>query len=112
MTMRVLCGVGRHRAMPVRRWNEGYCFSRCARCGCDLVREPHGRWRVPSGYRIVWKPRSEVQAERARRARQAEAAAYAAPRSRAMLPIDSVLQSLRGTGWNQQESRSAASGGR
>lgn len=42
--------------MPI--WNAGYWFSRCGRCGCDLIRRGGGRWRVPpKGLRVVWKER-------------------------------------------------------
>lgn len=54
--MRLLCELGRHRAGPRPRWNEGYYFSRCKACGRDLVRTPFERWQVPRGYRVVWSP--------------------------------------------------------
>lgn len=55
--MAILCRLGRHRAIPSDRWNDGYFFSRCGRCGCDLVRR-RDKWRaVPKGYRVVWRPR-------------------------------------------------------
>lgn len=54
---RLLCEFGWHQAMPSKRWNGRYCFSRCARCGVDMVSTPSGKWRVPKGYRIVWKPK-------------------------------------------------------
>ena len=35
--------------------NRGQCFTRCTRCGADLVRR-EGFWGpVPKGFRIVWK---------------------------------------------------------
>jgi uncharacterized C2H2 Zn-finger protein len=35
--------------------NRGQCFTRCSRCGADLVRRK-GFWGpVPKGFRIVWK---------------------------------------------------------
>lgn len=55
--MSLLCKLGRHRALPVARWNQGYYFSRCSRCGTDLVRATYGGWFVPKGYRVVWKVR-------------------------------------------------------
>lgn len=36
-------------------WNEGYFFTRCTRCGRDMMRAD-GPWRtVPSKYRVVWR---------------------------------------------------------
>lgn len=54
--MRLFCAVGWHRAVLKNRWNGGYYFSRCRNCGRDLVRAPAGRWHIPEGYRVVWKP--------------------------------------------------------
>ena len=52
----VLCLLG-HRADPAKaRWNQDVCFGKCARCGCDMVRSGDGSWRVPHGYRVVWRP--------------------------------------------------------
>jgi hypothetical protein len=56
--MRILCGLGFHRAEPDPVWNRGYHFSRCRVCGADLVRTAAGRWHVPKGKKVVWKPRS------------------------------------------------------
>lgn len=56
----LLCAIGWHHAAPGGRWNRGYCFSRCVRCGRDMIRGDGGEWRVPSGYRVVWKRRDEV----------------------------------------------------
>lgn len=49
------CALGYHRANGVPRWNDGYYFARCARCGVDLVRTPFSRWHVPAGHRVVWQ---------------------------------------------------------
>ena len=55
--MNLLCLVGGHRAAEEQLWNNGYYFSHCRRCGRDLISR-RGRWmRVPSGYRVVWRPR-------------------------------------------------------
>lgn len=51
-----LCNMGWHRVSADVRWNSGYYFSRCQRCGRDLVRTIYGRWHVPRGYRVVWQP--------------------------------------------------------
>ena len=50
-----LCNMGWHRVSADVRWNSGYYFSRCERCGRDLVRTIYGRWHVPRGYRVVWQ---------------------------------------------------------
>jgi hypothetical protein len=45
--------------MPIAsaRWNDGYCFTSCSRCGRDMVRSAFGEWHVPKGFRVVWRPR-------------------------------------------------------
>lgn len=50
----LLCDLGRHKAGSFAHWNDGYYFSKCRRCGQDLVRTAFGRWTVPQGYRVVW----------------------------------------------------------
>ena len=57
MALKLLCRLGRHRAGPDPVWNQGYFFSRCTRCAADIVRTPSGRWHVPVGQKVVWKPR-------------------------------------------------------
>jgi hypothetical protein len=64
--MPLLCELGWHKADPLARWNAGYYFTTCARCGHDLVRTAYGGWRVPKGFKIVWQakpPESAVAAE-------------------------------------------------
>lgn len=53
----LLCRLGRHRPRGKPRWNDGYYFATCERCGADLVRTAFERWHVPSGYRVVWSDR-------------------------------------------------------
>jgi hypothetical protein len=53
--MALLCDLGWHRPNPIARWNDGYYFSKCLRCGQDLVRTAYGRWQVPEGYKVVWQ---------------------------------------------------------
>lgn len=53
--MRLLCALGRHRPEPWPRWNAGYYFARCRRCGRDLVRTAYGDWGIPKGCRVVWQ---------------------------------------------------------
>jgi hypothetical protein len=51
----LLCQLGWHRPRPIARWNHGYYFSNCRRCGTDLVRTAFGGWQVPKGFRVVWQ---------------------------------------------------------
>lgn len=53
--MKLLCALGRHRPEPWPRWNAGYYFARCKRCGRDLVRTAYGDWGIPKGCRVVWQ---------------------------------------------------------
>jgi hypothetical protein len=53
----LLCRLGRHRPRGIPRWNDGFYFTTCGRCGCDLVRTAFQSWHVPSGYRVVWSDR-------------------------------------------------------
>lgn len=62
VTLALHCSHGRHRAAEPGRRNDGYYFSHCLGCRCDLVRAAHGRWRRPKGYRVVWIPRSQKDA--------------------------------------------------
>ena len=52
--MRLFCSLGWHLPKRAARWNNGYYFTKCGRCGHDLVRTARGRWRVPQGHRVVW----------------------------------------------------------
>lgn len=52
-----LCRLGFHAPQKGALWNEGYYFTRCDRCGSDLIRTTYSGWEVPRGYRIVWKQR-------------------------------------------------------
>ncbi len=54
--MILLCRIGRHSAAPGSRYNHGLTFSRCRRCGADLVRSDRDWELVPKGFRVVWKP--------------------------------------------------------
>jgi hypothetical protein len=53
----LLCRFGLHRPAPDEVWNRGYYFTRCLRCEADLVRTPSGKWHVPKGQKVVWKPK-------------------------------------------------------
>ena len=52
--MNLLCSLGRHAPRAAPRWNDGYYFATCRRCGQDIVRTAYEGWRVPRGYRVVW----------------------------------------------------------
>ena len=53
--MNILCTLYAHYPQAQEIWNQGYFFSRCERCGEDLVRTD-GDWEpVPNGHRVVWK---------------------------------------------------------
>jgi hypothetical protein len=53
--MNILCTLYAHYPQAQETWNRGYFFSRCERCGADLVRSD-GDWeKVPHGHRVVWK---------------------------------------------------------
>lgn len=53
----LLCRLNLHRPAGESVWNRGYHFSRCGGCGVDLVRTAAGKWHVPRGRKVVWKPR-------------------------------------------------------
>jgi hypothetical protein len=54
--MSLLCLAGKHVARTGETWNQGLYFSRCRRCGCDMVRADKVWETVPPGFRIVWRP--------------------------------------------------------
>ena len=53
--MRILCHIHSHQPGCSGTWNQGFCFSRCERCGSDLIRSGGGWEPVPQGHRVVWK---------------------------------------------------------
>lgn len=57
--MSLLCRFGFHRPAPDEIWNKGWFFTRCRRCGADLVRTPAGKWHVPAGKKVVWRARGQ-----------------------------------------------------
>ena len=57
----LLCSLGRHRPAALPRWNDGFYFTRCERCGQDLVRTAFTGWHVPEGYRVVWSATPPVE---------------------------------------------------
>lgn len=89
--MSLICELGWHRPRRVARWNNGYYFTRCSRCGRDLVRTAYGRWHEPHGYRVVWQAQAPAGAVSARLiSEEANAAAGTAE-----LPIQEVLRHLQ-----------------
>jgi hypothetical protein len=53
--MNVLCAISSHRPSPDMISNAGHDFTRCLRCGADMV-SVDGAWTTaPAGQRIVWK---------------------------------------------------------
>ena len=53
--MSLICRLRGHAPDPDEICNAGRCFSRCLRCGADLVQEGEEWKPVPKGYRVVWK---------------------------------------------------------
>jgi hypothetical protein len=87
-----LCELGWHKPRPVARWNCGYYFTTCARCGEDLVRTAYGHWHVPHGYRVVWQPEPPANAVSAALVRDRAAAG---PAGGTELPIEEVLRHIQ-----------------
>jgi CheY-like chemotaxis protein len=59
----IICAIGGHAPRPEPTRNRGIEFTRCRRCGADLVRK-RGAWQaVPKGYRVVWRSRRGVEAD-------------------------------------------------
>lgn len=53
--MSMLCKMGGHEAERGETWNAGFYFSRCRRCGTDMIRSGAGWETVPEGHRVSWK---------------------------------------------------------
>jgi len=57
--MNILCLLGRHSAVPSEVRNQGFRFTQCRSCGCDMI-GMRGAWKsVPKGFRVVWKGAGE-----------------------------------------------------
>jgi CheY-like chemotaxis protein len=59
----ILCAIRGHAPGPEQIRNRGIDFTRCRRCGADLVRKRGGWQAVPTGYRVVWRPAKTVPAD-------------------------------------------------
>lgn len=65
--MRILCAVGWHKPSQKIIENEGRTYSRCKRCGADLIKVGEGWKTAPRGYRVIWKdPNAPETAETAK----------------------------------------------
>lgn len=53
--MSLICSLGGHEAEAREVYNCGYHFSRCRRCGTDMIRAGASWSLVPEGHRVVWK---------------------------------------------------------
>lgn len=57
--MKFLCALSGHVAAPVSVANQGFQFSRCARCRHDMIRSTasiEAKWKpVPEGFRVDWR---------------------------------------------------------
>ena len=53
----LFCAIRGHAPGVEQSTNRGIDFTRCRRCGADLVRK-NGPWQaVPKGYRVAWRPK-------------------------------------------------------
>ena len=57
--MKFVCSIAGHRPSPDEVCNGGKCFTRCERCGAELVRSGADWQPVPKGFRVVWKQPDE-----------------------------------------------------
>jgi hypothetical protein len=53
--MGLMCTIGCHEAAAREVYNCGYHFSRCRRCGRDMIRAGAAWSLVPEGHRVAWK---------------------------------------------------------
>lgn len=59
------CTAGKHDAALNAIRNQGFEFSRCRRCGRDLIRS-NAKWTtVPAGFRVVWRRHAPTPGENA-----------------------------------------------
>jgi CheY-like chemotaxis protein len=94
--MKIMCRLRGHEASPNEVCNGGECFSRCLRCGEELIKSGDA-WRpLPSGFRVVWKdaptPAADAAGSPPRREEAPPPPAVAAPQPAAP-PLASAAQS-------------------
>jgi hypothetical protein len=53
--MNIICSLQGHTAFDPGVWNEGFCFSSCTRCSCDMIRTSDLWSPVPAGYQVIWR---------------------------------------------------------
>jgi CheY-like chemotaxis protein len=53
--MSLVCRITGHEPGSDQVCNAGRCFTRCRRCGGDLVKEGEDWQPVPKGFRVVWR---------------------------------------------------------
>ena len=61
--MHLRCVARRHAIAPGEIRNQGFGFSRCLRCGHDMVRSKRAWRAVPKGFRVVWRRGQPPQGE-------------------------------------------------
>ena len=49
------CFAGKHVAAPDPIRNQGLEFSKCVRCGRDMIRSRRAWRQVPKGFRVAWR---------------------------------------------------------
>ena len=49
------CFAGKHVAAPDPVRNQGLEFSKCVRCGRDMIRSRRAWRQVPKGFRVAWR---------------------------------------------------------
>ncbi len=86
--------MGWHRPDPVARWNDGYYFTKCLRCGEDLVRTAYSGWQVPKGYKVVWQGKPPPGNPSADLVPAEQEPASASPAAAGLMPVGERLRHL------------------
>ena len=93
--MSLLCRLKGHEPGDAPVFNRGHYFSRCRRCGADLVRSEVTQWQpVPAGYRVAWDKSAPPQPAPPA---PAPAPAHAAPHSPPAPPAVPQASAEQGT---------------
>jgi hypothetical protein len=58
--MAIRCALGMHVVISRGVRNGHHVFGRCDRCGVDMTLSKSGWAPVPKGFRVVWRPRTEL----------------------------------------------------